>query len=332
MRLAIGAGFLAAIGLVAFGPASAAYATPELPSPTPSLITEEPSDEASATEMSYETIRTTDDDVTIKFEPLDTFEHLTVTEDGEDVDFEKPDDTSLVVPPPGHSQTPQPTESGPTEESEPTEPASTDPTPPPTTSPAGPEPTESLEPGPSPSTAVPTEPSSPTITPSTPATPQPPDASRPSTPYAPPSPAPSPTPSATTSPSNDHQAADTERPGPREIRPLAESPRYLLPQILGLQSQRDSPLVMPGPRDAGERASELETLPPISEDELDAIKAQLASPEHADKTPIGSRFEAVTPQERGSGQGPWRVLSGLTGVLGIAAVLWWVIRRRRRGH
>ena len=51
MRLAIGAGFLAAIGLFAFGPAGAAYATVDSPDPSPSVVTEESSEEASEAEM-----------------------------------------------------------------------------------------------------------------------------------------------------------------------------------------------------------------------------------------------------------------------------------------
>src|SRR5699024_7087535 len=103
---------------------------------------------------------------------------------------------------------------------------------------------------PSPDAAPPIPPSAPVITPSTP---QPPVVSPPPTPYTPPpTPMPLPSPTATTPSSEDLNAADTDRRGTREIRPLAESPRYLLPQLFGTQSHRGSPLVMPAPRDADE--------------------------------------------------------------------------------
>ena len=364
MRLAIGAGFLAAIGLFAFGPAGAAYATAESPDPTPPVVTEEPSEEASATEMSCAITSTTDDDVTITFAPPEAFADLTVTLHDENVEFEERAEHAIVLPrpdtavealleawdsdnqqrgfctvelpgdpqtePPPASETPVETE--PTEEPESPEPTPTDASPTQTT----PEPTgtpESVPSTSSPGTPAPTEPSTPTRTPSTPTTPQPPIASAPPTPYAPPpASTPSPSPTATTPPSEDLNAADTERRGPREIRPLAESPRYLLPEIFGMQSHRGSPLVMPGPLDADERASELETLPPISEDELDAIKAQLSSPGHADRTPTGSHVESAAPQEPDAGQGSWWLLGGLTSAVGIGAVLWWALKRYRRNH
>lgn len=371
MRLAIGAGFLAAIGLFAFGPAGAAYATAESPDPTPPVVTEEPSEEASATEMSCVITSTTDDDVTITFAPPEAFADLTVTLHDENVEFEERAEHAIVlrrpdtdvealleawdtdnqqrgfctVELPGDPQTEPPPESETPEEAEPTEepestadpepaePTPTDSSPTPTTpeSPATSTPTPS--PSPSPNTVSPTEPSTPTRTPSTPTTPQPPIASAPPTPYAsPPASTPSPSTTATTTPSDDLNAADTERRGPREIRPLAESPRYLLPEIFGMQSHRGSPLVMPGPLDADERASELETLPPISEDELDAIKAQLSSPGHADRTPTGSHVESAAPQEPDAGQGSWWLLGGLTSAVGIGAVLWWALIRYRRNH
>ncbi|GAA4476139.1 hypothetical protein GCM10023190_13020 [Enteractinococcus fodinae] len=369
MRLAIGAGFLAAIGLFAFGPASAAYATAESPDPSSSVVTEEPSaEETPGGQMSCDIIDTTDDAVTIESEHLETLEDLAVIEDDDEhVDFDRIDQTSIVVPrsetdllvlvegwdeqnrqrtycevaipgipeEPESETTEQPTNDGASPESSdeesPDETASPSPTVPPEPPSTTPQPTPSRSP--SPNMASPTPPSAPAMTPSTPTTPQPPIASAPPTPYAPPpASTPSPSPTATTTPSEDLSAADTERRGPREIRPLAESPRYLLPEIFGMQSHRGSPLVMPGPRDADEQASELETLPPISEDELDAIKAQLSSPGHADRTPTGSQVESAAPQERDSGQRSWWLLGGLTSAVGIGAVLWWALNRYRRNH
>lgn len=148
----------------------------------------------------------------------------------------------------------------------------------------------------------------------------------------------SPLPSAPKTSSGVAQPPHTGRPpttpeqrGPRDIRPFSDSPRYLLPQLLGVNPNQDSPLIMP--REDEQQSTDLETLPPISEDELDAIKAQLESPGRADQAVTGEEVEGAEIDERLAERHSGWLLFGISAVVGIGAGLWWaIVRRIRRNH
>lgn len=250
-------------------------------------------------------------------------------------------------PNPGEPSAPSDEAEDPTEDPEEPTDESTDDTGDTTVEPDPPTSTPTPEPEPTPEPPTPTPEPDPTSDPSTDASPapseetpessQPPVTPPPSAPYSPPEGASTPaeTPPSSAPPSN---TSDTGDPGsvdpqaPRQIRPLAESPRYLLPELLGIESHRGSPLVMPQPRDANDQATTLETLPPISEDELNAIKAELSSPGRADKAPTRAHLDSTVPTERVSNQNSWWLLAGVTSLIGFSSVAWWTLNRRKRRH
>ena len=371
MKLVTRSSVFAAAALLTCGPITAAYATVEpltpTPTPSPSTVTDGPSEEATSTEMRC--VEEIDDDsVTFEFKPPAALEDLTVTSHGSPVEFDPVGDTSIVVertetdlpqlaepqkppePNPGEPSAPSDETEDPTEDPEEPTYESTDDTgdttvepDPPTSTPTAepeptPEPTETPTATPEPDpTSDPSTDASPAPSEETPESLQPPVTTTPTVPYSPPegSSTPAETPPSSAPPSD---TSDTGNPGnvdpqaPRQIRPLAESPRYLLPELLGIESHRGSPLVMPQPRDANDQATTLETLPPISEDELNAIKAELSSPGRADKAPTRAHLDSTVPTERVSNQNSWWLLAGVTSLIGFSSVAWWTLNRRKRRH
>src|SRR5690625_7903733 len=87
---------------------------------------------------------------------------------------------------------------------------------------------------------------------------------------------------------------------------------------------------MPRPRSTEQQEPDLETLPPVSEEELDAIKARLSSPDRADQP--GGEVNNAEIDRRLSQRNTWWVFSGITGLVGLGAALWWATTRRKRKH
>lgn len=89
---------------------------------------------------------------------------------------------------------------------------------------------------------------------------------------------------------------------------------------------------MPEPRDAGVQEPELETLPPVSDDELDAIKARLSSPDHGNRLHNDEEHVAGENDGRLTGTASWWLFSGIIGVVILGTGIWWTISRRKPKH
>lgn len=85
---------------------------------------------------------------------------------------------------------------------------------------------------------------------------------------------------------------------------------------------------MPRPRDQQAGDLPLETLPPVSEDELDAIKAELSAPHRADRTPPTTAHIAQSNPELTQRTILWPLVY-LIGPLVVVGVLWGLLWRRR---
>src|SRR5699024_1459261 len=153
-------------------------------------------------------------------------------------------------------------------------------------------------------------------TPTSPVTPSEPETSEPAT--TEPTSAPAPSASAAESP--------TQR---RKIRDYPDHPRHLIPRLFGTENHLGSQLIMPQPRKPGQGPVELETLPPISEDELNAIKAELISPGRANRTPETLNSSQIDERQV-QHSGWWPVIGFLT-ILASGILLWaFSIWRRRQ--
>lgn len=232
----------------------------------------------------------------------------------------------------------------------------------PTDNPSGPEtPPATEDPEPSETettTPPPEEPTTPTETPAepteTPTADRPGSAPPPPTSQAPPPPpstpqqtppldetpqAPAPPPAATSeegsnqtvTPTPSSSSQQTE-PAERDIRQYSHNPRYLLSQLWGTDSHNGSRLIMPQPRDAENQSPDLETVPPVSEDELNAIKARHSSSEEGHG--LGLDDELVTGDETeglSTAGSVWLLSGGVCSVL-VAVGIWWAISRRKPKH
>lgn len=90
--------------------------------------------------------------------------------------------------------------------------------------------------------------------------------------------------------------------------------------------------MMPEPGDMDPRAEAIETLPPVSEDELDAIKAELASPGRADEQPTNAQAESAATDEQTGFQTWWWMLAVVAIAVTVSAIIWWAWDQRRREH
>lgn len=241
--------------------------------------------------------------------------------DGEELSGEC--NVTAAEPSPSESE-PEPTDPDPSGpgSAEPSDTESSGPEEPPETTSPPPTQTAPVSPTPEPSSPAPSNPQSTRPGPSSPdhATghPQPAPTSQHPSQNAPP---PSQSDAATPQPSTGE---------PRDIRQFSDNPRYLLPQLFGIDSQHGSRLIMPRPRSTEQQEPDLETLPPVSEEELDAIKARLSSPDRADQP--GGEVNNAEIDRRLSQRNTWWVFSGITGLVGLGAALWWATTRRKRKH
>lgn len=220
---------------------------------------------------------------------------------------ETPGATSTPEPSPEAPTSPRPTNTATTSPpAEPTAPASTPPGDNATSQPATPSPEGPYTPAPGPSGATTT---------SGPAETLPPPNDTPESGQDQPATSPAPTPT-----------------GPRVVRNYPLNPRYLLTELLGLNTQHGSGLVMPHPRGAHQPAPELETLPPISEDELDALKASLAAP-HPDETDTSDQFsQSGLNAQLDADDTLWWIPASLAVLAAASAAAWWLLTRRQRKH
>ncbi|MDN5913145.1 MAG: hypothetical protein L0H71_10775, partial [Yaniella sp.] len=228
-------------------------------------------------------------------------------------------DSSTSVPPeapPPPSDDPEPTETTPTDTSQPPD------TPVPSTTP----PSEPSETAPSSGGAAP----SPETTGPAEVPPQQP----PSTSQAPVEQAPpqdggwDPAPSAEPVPQPSNQSTNSIE---RNIRQHSDNPRHLLSQLWDTDSHDGSGLIMPKPRDNTEGATELETLPPVSEDELDAIKARVSTPDKGNGLDADEMLRADV-NERLAHSDTWWLVSSVIGLVILGAGVWWAVARRKPKH
>lgn len=371
MRFAAGIGIFTTVGLLVCGSVSAAQATDEetpqppstesaLPSASASTDTEDgPSEENSedppdteAMPMNCEQTERDVETVTVQFQEDIPFDEVTVKINGQPAQTLDVGESEVVLdgteafgtisinlwdgeelsgeckvtvaePSPSESE-PEPTDPEPTGpgSAEPSDTESTGSEEPPETTSPPPTQTAPVSPTPAPSSPAPSNPQPTRPGPSSPdhATghPQPAPTSQHPSQNAPP---PSQSDAATTQPST-HE--------PRDIRQFSDNPRYLLPQLFGIDSQHGSRLIMPRPRSTEQQEPDLETLPPVSEEELDAIKARLSSPDRADQP--GGEVNNAEIDRRLSQRNTWWVFSGITGLVGLGAALWWATTRRKRKH
>lgn len=230
--------------------------------------------------------------------------------------------------------TPQPTvdppsspEETPSDDPEPTETTPTDTSQPPDTPvPSSPPPSEPSETAPSSGGAAP----SPETTGPAEVPPQQP----PSTSQAPVEQAPpqdggwDPAPSAEPVPQPSNQSTNSIE---RNIRQHSDNPRHLLSQLWDTDSHDGSGLIMPKPRDNTEGATELETLPPVSENELDAIKARVSTPDKGNGLDADEMLRADV-NERLAHSDTWWLVSSVIGLVILGAGVWWAVARRKPKH
>lgn len=168
--------------------------------------------------------------------------------------------------------------------------------------------------------------------------PQQPPPPRPSTSQAPVEPAP---PTQNNNRGNDDPAPAAPVPQPpsqestspveREIRQHSDNPRHLLSRIWDTDSHNGSGLIMPRPRDHTAEATELETLPPVSEDELDAIKARVSTPDKGNGLASDDLLRADV-NERLTHSDTWWFVSSIVGLGVLGAGVWWAVARRKPRH
>ncbi|WP_150119415.1 hypothetical protein [Enteractinococcus helveticum] len=345
MRFPARVGVAITAGLLACGAVPAAHAATTSSTAQPPAGEAQQETQSSSLKMSCQ-LSVDSAEVTITFSPEVPFDELTVSVDDQAVAPQEIHDNSVVLEPPESGGTatlelwenesltgecdktipPATTEPTPSESPEPSDTA--DPTPtesdsaPPSTSPT-PKPTTPTSPTTTPTEETPTKSS--TLTPSS------------SSPSATSSDSPRST-RPTARPRNRPQGS-AQRPhapvqqqpehiGPRIIRQFSNDPRYLLHQLLGIPGQTRSELIMPRPRNDDQGPPDLETLPPVSEDELEAIKARLTAPHRADQ-PSGNHV--ATADEQASNQtSTWLwLLSSFIVVAVLGGVTFWLLKRRQ---
>lgn len=137
---------------------------------------------------------------------------------------------------------------------------------------------------------------------------------------------------ASVQPSQPTQQPTTQPPAPieRNIRPHSDDPRRLLSQIWDTDSHDGSGLIMPEPRDTSGGPAELETLPPVSADELEAIKARVASPDKGNG--LGADDVGADANERLAHSDSWWLISSVIGLVLIGSGVWWIAARRKPQH
>lgn len=90
---------------------------------------------------------------------------------------------------------------------------------------------------------------------------------------------------------------------------------------------------MPGPRDSESQPNELETLPPVSEDELDAIKAQQATQDNGQGVNSDDELTGTDIGQRLSDSQSWWLLSTVAGIVVLGGGIWWAVStHRNRQH
>lgn len=117
----------------------------------------------------------------------------------------------------------------------------------------------------------------------------------------------------------------------RNIRQHSDNPRHLLSQLWDTDSHNGSGLIMPKPRDNTGDATELETLPPVSEDELDAIKAKVSTPDKGNGLDADEMLRADV-NERLAHSDTWWLVSSVIGLVILGAGVWWAVARRKPKH
>ena len=117
----------------------------------------------------------------------------------------------------------------------------------------------------------------------------------------------------------------------RNIRQHSNNPRHLLSQLWDTDSHNGSGLIMPKPRDNTDGATELETLPPVSEDELDAIKARVSTPDKGNGLDADEMLRADV-NERLAHSDTWWLVSSVIGLVILGAGVWWAVARRKPKH
>ncbi len=350
MNIPARVGVFAIASLLACGSIPAAHATVHPPPPAEGTGDESPGSDPSDAPTTPAvmpldcTVNVTISQIDVEFEPDVPFDEISVSVDGQRVQprethdtrisIERPEDQAVItvelwedesltgecqktVPPPPTSEEPDPTE---------TVDSSPNPTP---------------EPTPSSSTLQPTQPPSvPPTSPSTPVSPvtrTPPAA--PSTPSTsaitahPRTPAPVLPGDTERAGQRPHSpgASQPEAIGPRIIRQFSDNPRDLLTRMLGIDPQTGSGLILPHPRDAAQDDAGLETLPPVSEDELNALKARLSAPDSAERTTHGD-LSSADIDERVTAQRSGWVLPSLIGAACLGAAAFWLLKRRKPHH
>lgn len=359
MKFPARVGVVLTAGLLACGAVPAAHAATTSPTAQPPSDQAQQETPASALKLSCQ-LGMDNNTATITFSPEVPFDELTVSVDGQAVAPQEIHGNSVVLETPESGGTatlelweneslngecdqtlpptavePTPSEPPPSEPSNPS--GTVDPTPTESDSP-----TQSTSPTPDPTpdpptTAPPTTP--PTTTPPTGATPTESPTPKPSSPSpnATSNDSPGPTTSTTRPESTPHRPAQRpqapaqqqpEHIGPRIIRQFSNDPRHLLHQLIGNSGHTGSELVMPRPRNDDQGPPDLETLPPVSEDELEAIKARLSAPHRADQ-PSGSHVATADDQTSHQASMWLWLLSSLIVVSGLGGVTFWLLKRRQ---
>lgn len=154
---------------------------------------------------------------------------------------------------------------------------------------------------------------------------------------APPASAPSRTNNWDNSPQNSPEptqrdSSQQSEPEERNIRQYSQNPRHLLSQLLGTDSHNGSRLIMPRPRDAENESPELETLPPVSKDELNAIKARHSAPENGNGLGPDDELVSADGNTGLSTAGSVWLWSGGTCTVLVGLGIWWALSRRKPQH
>lgn len=105
----------------------------------------------------------------------------------------------------------------------------------------------------------------------------------------------------------------------------------MLSQLWDTDSHNGSGLIMPKPRDNTDGATELETLPPVSENELDAIKARVSTPDKGNGLDADEMLRADV-NERLAHSDTWWLVSSVIGLVLLGAGVWWAVARRKPKH
>ena len=88
---------------------------------------------------------------------------------------------------------------------------------------------------------------------------------------------------------------------------------------------------MPSPRDSTAEGNDLETLPPVSEDELNAIKARISTPDKGNGLDADDMLRADV-NERLTHSDTWWIVSSVAGLAALGAGVWWAVARRKPKH